>query len=174
MAQEEARRTPGRRGLSEAVARCLYKLMAYKDEYEVARLHLAEVERIMDQSSFGANAQLYWHLHPPILRALGLKKKVKLGAWFAPAFKALRALRGLRGTALDVFGYAEVRRLERELIAEYRQMVEAVVDKLGPANHDAAVAIAELPDAIRGYEQIKLDSVAQFRDKAARLISQLN
>jgi indolepyruvate ferredoxin oxidoreductase len=174
MAQEEARRTPGRRGLSEAVARYLYKLMAYKDEYEVARLHLAEVERIADQSSFGANAKLYWHLHPPILRALGLKKKVKLGAWFAPAFKALRALRGLRGTALDVFGYAEVRRLERELIAEYRQMVEAVVDKLGPANHDAAVAIAELPDAIRGYEQIKLDSVAQFRDKAARLISQLN
>jgi indolepyruvate ferredoxin oxidoreductase len=174
VAREEARRAPGRRGVSEAAARYLYKLMAYKDEYEVARLHLAEVERIADESSFGPNAKLYWHLHPPILRALGLKKKVKLGVWFAPAFKVLRALRGLRGTALDVFGYAEVRRLERELVAEYRQMVEAVVAKLSPANHDAAVAIAELPDAIRGYEQIKLDSAAQFRDKAARLISQLN
>src|SRR5262249_23072952 len=137
-------------------------------------LHLAEAGRIHAQPAFGPSARLYWHLHPPLLRALGLERKLKLGTWFAPAFRALHALRGLRGSALDVFGYAEVRRLERKLVDEYRQMIEAVMAKLGPANHDAAVAIAELPDEIRGYEQIKLDSVAQFRDKAARLISQLN
>jgi len=173
-AQEEERKTPGRRGVSEAVARHLYKLMAYKDEYEVARLHLAAALQAETESRFGPRIKLYWHLHPPLLRALGLKKKIKLGAWFAPAFKALRALKGLRGTALDPFGYAEIRRVERQLIGEYRQMIETVLARLGLANHDAAVTIALLPDEIRGYERIKLDNVKRFRDKAARLISKLN
>jgi len=93
--------------------------------------------------------------------------------WFAPAFKALRAMKGLRGTALDVFGYAPIRRVERQLIDEYRGLIETVLAKLAPANHDDAVAVAQLPDEIRGYEQIKLDSVKRFRDSATKLVSQL-
>ena len=174
VAAEEQRRTPGRTGMTEAVARHLFKLMAYKDEYEVARLHLDAALEAELRARFGDPIRVYWHLHPPILRALGLTKKIKLGAWFAPAFKALRAMKGLRGTALDVFGYAQVRRVERELVGEYRRMVETALARLAPATHDALVAIAELPDEIRGFEQVKLDNVKRFREKATRLISELN
>ncbi len=172
VAEEERRRTPGRTGLAEAVARHLYKLMAYKDEYEVARLHLDAVVKAELEARFGPAIRVSWHLHPPILRALGWKKKIRFGAWFTPAFRALTALKGLRGTALDVFGYAEVRRVERELIGEYRRMIETALARLGPQNHDTAVAIAELPDEIRGYERIKLDNVRRVRDKAAQLLAQ--
>jgi indolepyruvate ferredoxin oxidoreductase len=174
VAQVEAERAPGRRGLAEAVARHLYKLMAYKDEYEVARLHLDAALPAQLQSKFGPKIRTYWHLHPPLLRALGLKKKIRLGAWFAPAFHLLKAMRRLRFTAFDVFGYAEVRRVERALIGEYRQLIETALVRLTPITHEAVVVLAELPDEIRGYERIKLDNVARFRDKAQQLISQLN
>ncbi len=174
VAAEEEQRTPGHTALTAAVARHLFKLMAYKDEYEVARLHLDAALAADLRVRFGEPIRFYWHLHPPMLRALGMKRKIKLGAWFAPAFKALRALKWLRGTPLDVFGYAAVRRVERELVVEYRRLVETALARLSPATRDAAVAIAELPDEIRGFEQIKLDSVARFRDKAAQLISRLN
>jgi indolepyruvate ferredoxin oxidoreductase len=174
VAQDEQRRAPGRRGVSEAVARYLYKLMAYKDEYEVARLHLSAAVEAETRTKFGQRVKLSWHLHPPVLRALGLQRKIKLGPWFAPVFKVLRAMRGLRGTAFDVFGYADVRRVERRLIGEYRDLIQSVMAKLSPENHDVAVAIAELPDGIRGYEHIKLDNVKQFRENATRLIAQLN
>jgi len=171
--REEQRKTPGQTGVSLAVARHLYKLMAYKDEYEVARLHLDAAVRAEIDAKWDGPVRLFWHLHPPLLRALGLKKKIRLGMWFAPAFKALRAMKGLRGTALDVFGYAPIRRVERQLIDEYRGLIETVLAKLAPANHDVAVAVAQLPDEIRGYEQIKLDSVKRFRDSATKLVSQL-
>ncbi len=171
--QEEQRRAPGEHGVTLAVARYLHKLMAYKDEYEVARLHLDAAVRAQIESKWDGPIRLSWHLHPPFLRALGLRKKLRLGMWFAPAFKALRAMKGLRGSSLDVFGYAPVRRVERQLIGEYRGLIEGVLAKLTPANHDVAVAIAQLPDEIRGYEQIKLDSVKRFRDGAAQLQSQL-
>ena len=174
VAAVEAERAPGRSGLGKAVAIHLYKLMAYKDEYEVARLHLDAAVQAQLRSKFGPKIRTYWHLHPPLLRALGLKKKLRLGAWFAPAFRMLRAMKGLRGTAFDVFGYAEVRRLERTLIGEYRQLLETVLVRLSPVTHDAAVTIAELPDEVRGYEQIKIDNVARFREKAEQLIAQLN
>jgi indolepyruvate ferredoxin oxidoreductase len=82
-------------------------------------------------------------------------------------------MKGLRGTALDVFGYAEVRRVERALIPEYRRMIETVLTRLGPANHDTAVSIAELPDEIRGYEHIKLANVKRFRERATQLMTEL-
>jgi indolepyruvate ferredoxin oxidoreductase len=174
VAQVEAERAPGRHGLAEAVARHLHKLMAYKDEYEVARLHLDASVQAQLQAKFGQKIRTYWHLHPPLLRALGLKRKIRLGAWFAPAFKLLRAMKGLRGTALDVFGYAEIRRVERALVGEYRQLLETALVRLTPVTHGAAVALAELPDEIRGYEHIKLEGVARFRDKAKQLTAQLN
>jgi indolepyruvate ferredoxin oxidoreductase len=173
VAGEESRKTPGRTGLSEAVARHLFKLMAYKDEYEVARLHLEAAVEAELHARFGSEIRYYWHLHPPLLRALGLKKKIRLGSWFRPAFGALRAMKGLRGTALDVFGYARVRREERALIAEYRGLIERALARLSPATHDTAVALGDLPDVIRGYEHIKLDNVRLFRARAAELAARL-
>jgi indolepyruvate ferredoxin oxidoreductase len=174
VAQIEAERAPGRRGLAEATARHLHKLMAYKDEYEVARLHLDAAVAAQLQAKFGSHVRTYWHLHPPLLRALGLKRKLRLGAWFTPAFRLLRAMKGLRGTRLDVFGYAEIRRVERALIGEYRQYLETALVRLTPVTHDVAVALAELPDEIRGYEHVKMENVARFRDKAKQLMAQIN
>ena len=96
----EQERTPGHSELTEAVARQLFKLMAYKDEYEVARLHLDAVEQAKLQAEFGEGAKVYFMLHPPMLRAMGLERKLKLGPWFVPVFKRLYAMRRLRGTRL--------------------------------------------------------------------------
>jgi indolepyruvate ferredoxin oxidoreductase len=161
--------TPGRTAIAEAVARNLYKLMAYKDEYEVARLLLRGSADPEIRERFPDGARVYWHLHPPFLRALGLKRKLRLGRWARPALVLLRAMRRLRGTALDLFGRAEVRRVERALVAEYRDLVLRTLDLLSPATHEAAAQIAALPDLVRGYESIKLRNVAQFRERAAAL-----
>ena len=173
VAAEEERRTPGRTGVTEAVARYLYKLMAYKDEYEVARLHLDAALEASLPERFGGPVRFFWHLHPPVLRALGMTRKVKFGSWFAPAFKALRAMRGLRGTPLDVFGYAAIRRVERELIGEYRGLVERALSRLGPGTHDQVVALAEAPEEIRGYEDVKMTGVRRFRETTARVLAEL-
>jgi indolepyruvate ferredoxin oxidoreductase len=173
VAEAERQQTPGRTGLAEAVARHLYKLMAYKDEYEVARLHLDPTLQAEIRARFGEGARATWNLHPPLLRALGLERKLKLGPWFTPAFKVLRAMKGLRGTAFDPFGRAAVRRVERTLIDEYRGMIETVLTRLGPANHDTAVAIGDLPDLVRGYETIKLESVERYRAAARDLLTKL-
>jgi indolepyruvate ferredoxin oxidoreductase len=146
--------------------------MAYKDEYEVARLLLKEefFQRVRVQ--FGDDAQLAFNLHPPFLRALGLRQKVRLGVWFTPVLKTLRSLRGIRGTPIDPFGYAKVRRVERQLLAEYRQLIASLLPDLNEGNYEVAVQLAELPDMIRGYEEVKLASVAAFRQKAAELRGQ--
>jgi indolepyruvate ferredoxin oxidoreductase len=125
------------------------------------------------RARFGEPIRVFWHLHPPLLRALGLQRKIKLGTWFAPAFRALRAMKGLRGTALDPFGRAQVRQVERQLIGEYRGLVETALARLTPETHDVAVAVAALPDEIRGFEEVKLGNVQRFRDKAAALIARL-
>ncbi|HYP47024.1 MAG TPA: indolepyruvate ferredoxin oxidoreductase family protein, partial [Thermoleophilaceae bacterium] len=169
----EQERAPGHTQLTEAVARQLYKLMAYKDEYEVARLHLDTVEQAKLESEFGADAKVWFNLHPPLLRSLGLERKLKLGPWFTPAFRTLRGMRRLRGTALDPFARAEVRRVERELIAEYEGLVAEALAHLSPQTHATAVELCELPDVIRGYEEIKLRGVALFRERAEPLRKRL-
>jgi indolepyruvate ferredoxin oxidoreductase len=169
----EAERVPGRTAIAEAVARYLYKLMAYKDEYEVARLHLDPAVRADLAARFGPDARVYWHLHPPLLRALGLKHKIRLGPWFGPVFRLLRAMRRLRGTPLDIFGYTRVRRLERQLIDEYRGLVERALEKLDESTYELVLAVASLPDEIRGYEGIKLAAVGRFRQRAAELMARL-
>jgi indolepyruvate ferredoxin oxidoreductase len=174
VARVEQERTPGQTALAEAVARYLYKLMAYKDEYEVARLHLDPAVRREIAARFGPEARVTWHLHPPMLRALGLRHKVKLGPWVEPAFHALRQMKRLRGTPLDPFGHTEVRRTERALIAEYRQMIAAACARLTPENHAAVVRLAELPDMVRGYERVKLDNVRRYRAAAQALLAQIS
>jgi indolepyruvate ferredoxin oxidoreductase len=168
----EERCVPGQTQLGEAVARYLFKLVAYKDEYEVARLLLKDEFFQRVRAEFGDDAQLAFNLHPPLLRAFGLRRKLCLGAWFIPVLKALRALRSIRGTPLNIFGYAKVRRVERRLIGEYRQLIESLLADLAADNYRLAVQIAELPDLIRGYEDIKLASVEAFRRQAEVLLAQ--
>ncbi|MGW6455466.1 indolepyruvate ferredoxin oxidoreductase family protein [Streptomyces sp. NPDC055078] len=165
-AAEEAA-VPGSAKLAETVAANLFKLLAYKDEYEVARLSLDT--RARAEESFGAGARVAWKLHPPVLRALGMRRKVSLGPWFTPAFSALHAMRRLRGTRLDVFGYARVRRVERALIPEYRKVIEEQLARLAPDTLERAVEIAGLPDLVRGYEEIKLRSVDTYHGRLKEL-----
>ena len=153
--------------LGEAVARGLFKLMAYKDEYEVARLHLDA-----DLSAYGA-AKVKVLLHPPVLRALGMRRKLALGRSARPVFRVLRTLRFLRGTPFDLFGCTLVRRTERALIGEYLDAVDQAIARFRPDRADQAIALAELPDVVRGYEQIKLDSVAEFRRRLAAAVDDL-
>ena len=156
-----------------AFARGLHTLMAYKDEYEVARLHLDTVQKAHRDAEFGADANVSVLLHPPALRALGMKRKLRLRRTAVPAFRVLRALRGLRGTRWDPFGYAHLRRVERKLVGEYRDLVRAGLDRLTPGSVDALVALAELTDLVRGYEDIKLAGVAEFRECATAALAAL-
>jgi indolepyruvate ferredoxin oxidoreductase len=170
----EQDKTPGSTALTEAVARYLYKLMAYKDEYEVARLSLEPSLGAGLEAEFGPGARASWRLHPPVLRALGMKRKIALGPWFVPAFRVLRALRGVRGTWLDPFGRTRVRVAERELIEEYLGLVDHLIGGLSPATAGLAVRLASLPDAVRGYEDVKLRNVEAYRQSMAELRAQLD
>lgn len=163
----EDERIPGSSALTEEVARGLHKLMAYKDEYEVARLHLDGL------ADLPAGTKIAFHLHPPALRALGMRRKLKLGRWFVPAFRLLRGARRLRGTPLDPFGYAHVRRVERALPGEYLTLVEAALEQLAPDTLPLALELAALPDLVRGYEEIKLAGVERFRARGAELRASL-
>ena len=165
--------TPGTTGLTEAVATNLYKLMAYKDEYEVARLILDETFDAKVRSEFGQDATYKVRLHPPMLRTMGLKRKIALGRRWRPVFRLLHAMRRLRGTRLDVFGYHPVRRLERQLITEYRHEIEQLLPHLTPDTAATAAKLAALPDMIRGYEQIKIANVRDYRAELARLRDEL-
>jgi indolepyruvate ferredoxin oxidoreductase len=170
---ERERGAPGETAIAEAYARGLFKLVAYKDEYEVARLHLDAVEQARLRGEFGPGAKVYVMLHPPLLRALGLKRKIKLRRTAAPTFRALRAMKALRGTRIDPFGFAKVRRVERALPGEYRALVTRSLDRLTPVTHATVAEIAELPDIVRGYEDIKLANVEKFRTAAAELEAHL-
>ncbi|WP_246651837.1 indolepyruvate ferredoxin oxidoreductase family protein [Nonomuraea guangzhouensis] len=157
-----------------AYAKGLHKFMAYKDEYEVARLHLDPAERARREREFGADAVVSVLLHPPLLRAMGMKRKIRLRRSADVVFRVLRAARFLRGTPFDVFGYAEVRRVERALVTEYRDLMRDALARLSPATAGAVAAIAALPEAVRGYEDIKLASVAKFHDRARTALAELS
>jgi indolepyruvate ferredoxin oxidoreductase len=167
----EAAAVPRSAVLTETVARNLYKLMAYKDEYEVARLALDPAFDAAVKATFGTGAKRSIRLHPPLLRAMGMKTKLSLGSWVNPGLRVLHALRRIRGSKLDVFGYHHIRRMERALITEYRDTVERLLKDLNPATLAAAVEIAALPDMVRGYEQIKADNVAAYHQTLSRLLA---
>jgi indolepyruvate ferredoxin oxidoreductase len=169
--QAEAARVKGRTELTEAVARYYFKLLAYKDEYEVARLYtsgdfLAQLKR-----QFEGQPRLEIHLAPPLLAerdpATGRQKKRAYGPWMLTAMRYLARCRRLRGTPFDPFGYSAERRLERRLIAEYEAGLAEVLQQLSPANHEIAVELARLPEQIRGFGHVKERhlSVAKRREK---------
>ncbi|WP_369221838.1 indolepyruvate ferredoxin oxidoreductase family protein [Streptomyces sp. R39] len=171
--RQEAQRIPGSERFTETVAHHLHKLMAYKDEYEVARLALDAEVRASVEDEFGGGAKVAHHLHPPVLKSLGMHRKLRLRHSSVPVFRALRGMRRLRGTPLDVFGYAHVRKVERELVEEYTRVITTLAPDLDCERLDRSVAIAALPDQVRGYEQIKLANVETYRKDLARSLEDL-
>jgi indolepyruvate ferredoxin oxidoreductase len=161
--------------LTEAVARYLFKLMAYKDEYEVARLHTdpAFVQRIAGM--FEGDYKLVHHLAPPLIAKKGDRGelvKEPFGPWMRSAFKWLARMKGLRGTALDPFGRTEERRAERALIGEYRAAIDELIAGLSAERLALAVEIARVPEEIRGYGHVKERHLKAAREKWQRLTGQ--
>ena len=159
--------------LKETVAKYLFKLMAYKDEYEVARLLTKPSFERGVRDMWASPESVSYNLHPPMLRRFGVNKKLKLGSWFRTPLLALKHLKMLRGTPFDLFGYAAHRRMERSLIQCYRDLIEQVLVTLTPENLPQALEIAALPDQIRGYEQIKEQSVAKVKQQATEKLAAL-
>ena len=172
----EAARAPGQCGLAEAVARYLFKLMAYKDEYEVARLYTDGTFARQVRDTFGGdNLRLNVHLSPPLLSPTdkaGRPRKVTFGPWMFGAFRLLARLKGLRGTVFDVFGHTAERKTERKLIADYEGLLDEVLARLTPDNHVLAVGLAVIPEKIRGFGHIKLRHLATAKAEEAALLEQ--
>ena len=159
--------------LTEAVAVSHHQLLAYKDEYEVARLLTGPEAAATIDAVGGAGAKASWKLHPPVFKALGMNRKIAIRTTVgSPAMKLLARGKRLRGTKLDPFGRAEVRKVERELIEAFESSIETVLTRLAAGSMTAgeAAAIATLPQAVRGYEDRKLERAATYRaDLAAAL-----
>ncbi|MDB5593110.1 MAG: indolepyruvate ferredoxin oxidoreductase family protein [Hyphomicrobiales bacterium] len=159
MADAERRRAPGASGLAEAVAHSLFKLMAVKDEYEVARLYADGSFQRQVEQTFEGELRYEFHLAPPLLarrdKHTGLVRKMSFGPWMMHAFRALAKLKGLRGTPFDPFGRTSERRMERALLASYEALLDEIAAGLDPANHDVYAALAALPQRIRGFGHVK-------------------
>jgi indolepyruvate ferredoxin oxidoreductase len=161
--------------LTDAVARYAFKLMAYKDEYEVARLYARPefLQRI--NTNFDGEFKLKFHLAPPLLNrpdpVTGEAKKSEFGPWMMTAFRMLAKLKGLRGTALDIFGKSEERRMERQLVAGYESTVDRLLAKLDRDRHATAVAIASIPEEIRGFGHVKMRNFNAAKAKETELLA---
>ncbi|MCW5259342.1 indolepyruvate ferredoxin oxidoreductase family protein [Verminephrobacter eiseniae] len=165
----------GNTRLTEAVARSLFKLMAYKDEYEVARLHTGAAFRKQIESMFEGKVRLVHHLAPPMFARKnrdGEPLKGEYGPWMRSALRVLARLKGLRGTAFDPFGYAQERRRDRALIVEYRRSIEELLPTLSAQNLDLALEVARIPEEIRGYGHVKARNAAAANTKRERLMAQ--
>lgn len=173
----EETRAPGRAGLAEAVARNLFKLMAYKDEYEVARLYTdGTFTKQIEQTFEPGSLRFEFHLAPPLLarvdKITGEPRKMSFGPWMMKAFGVLRRFKGLRGTAFDPFGYTAERRTERKLITDYEATLSEVLDKLTPDNHPLAVGLAVIPEKIRGFGHVKARNLTAAKADEAALLEQ--
>jgi indolepyruvate ferredoxin oxidoreductase len=173
----EAAKVPGQTTLTEAVARHLFKLMAFKDEYEVARLHAETGFADRVRSDFaGEKLRLKVQLAPPLLARrdpiTGRPRKMTFGPWVFRVFGLLARLKFLRGTVFDPFGHTAERRTERQLIVDYENLLEEIRLRLAPENHAVAVALASVPEKIRGFGFIKLKSLATAKAEEAALLEQ--
>jgi indolepyruvate ferredoxin oxidoreductase len=170
----ESIKTPGSPSLTEAVARAYFKLLAIKDEYEVARLY-AETDFMQQVArQFEGDYRLVFHLAPPLTTKSSDgadPHKKQYGPWMMQAFRLLAKMRRFRGTALDVFGRTAERRMERALIGEYEALVDELLRGLAPHNAAIAVQLAELPLTMRGYGHVKERHVAQAKAKEAELLA---
>ena len=171
----EKERAKGRSGLAETVAKSLFKLMAYKDEYEVARLYADSEFAGKLRAQFEGKYRLQFHLAPPLWArrdpSTGEMQKQSYGPWVLTAFRLLARLKGLRGTRFDIFGYTEERKIERGLIAEYETAMREITAGLNLENHALAVEIAALPQQIRGYGHIKMAAIKRAKDQETKLLA---
>ena len=165
----------GHGGLAEAVARYYFKLLAYKDEYEVARLFTDGSFKQKVASMFEGDYKLHFHLAPPLLAKrhseTGELTKSEYRAWIFGAFKILAKLKFLRGGRLDVFGYTKERRVERQLISEYEQIIGELLACLSADNHALAVRIASIPEDIRGFGHVKERNLEKAKAKQSELLA---
>ncbi len=172
--EAEKARAPGKGGLAEAAAHNLFKLMAYKDEYEVARLYTDGNFLSNLHQQFEGDFRLEFHLAPPLFArhdpATGELRKRAYGPWVFGAFKFLARLRRLRGTSLDVFGHTEERKTERRLIREYEATLKEIAAALTPDNHPFAIELARVPEQIRGFGHIKQRNLAKATERGAALL----
>jgi len=170
-----AEKALGNDDLSKAVALNYAKLLAYKDEYEVARLYSLPQFRENLEAQFEGKMKLSLHMAPPFLpgkdKATGRPKKREFGAWIFTALKLMAGLRGLRGTAFDVFGYSAERRQERQLIKDYEVSVTSLLNELNADNYGLAVEIANIPNAIRGFGPVKDENIAAAKSAEAELLA---
>jgi indolepyruvate ferredoxin oxidoreductase len=173
MRAAETRAVPGSTAVTEAIARNLFKLMAIKDEYEVARLYTDGSFQKQLAAQFQDYDRLEFHLAPPILGrrgADGKPRKSSFGPWMMKGFRALAALRGLRRSSLDIFGYFPERRMERRLLAEYESDLDLVARSLAPGKIEAAAALASIPALIRGYGYVRQASAQNAAAERERLL----
>ncbi len=170
----EAVKQPGSTDLAEAVARCYFKLLAIKDEYEVARLYTATDFLSRVASQFEGDYKLRFHLAPPVLNkadpATGVPGKSSYGPWMMSAFRVLAKLKGLRGGPLDVFGRTAERKGERALITQYETLIDELLGRLAPHNYGVAVELASIPEHIRGYGHVKERHIADAKAREAALL----
>ena len=172
---QQAEAKLGKTALTEAVARYLFKVMAYKDEYEVARLHTDPSFQAKVAEQFEGNFELRLHLAPPLFAKKNDKGeliKQQYGPWMLKAMGVLAKLKGLRGTALDIFGRTEERRMERALIAQYREDIERILAGLNADNHALALEIARLPEQIRGFGHVKERHFKAAQSRREQLLAQ--
>jgi indolepyruvate ferredoxin oxidoreductase len=163
--------------LTDAVARYYYKLMAYKDEYEVARLHTDAAFKAKIEGMFEGDYKLKFHLAPPLLAkrdARGHLVKQEFGPWMMRAFGLLAKFKFLRGGAADIFGYTAERKMERALIVDYANRIKALLPKLTAENLSKATAIASVPEDIRGYGHVKERHLKAAQQKEARLLAEFD
>jgi indolepyruvate ferredoxin oxidoreductase len=174
VAEAERRVRPGREDLAIAVAKSLSKLMAVKDEYEVARLYTDGQFALKLNDLFKSHERIELHLAPPLISrmdpATGRPRKRAFGPWIFPTLRLLARLKGLRNTRWDPFSYTADRRFERELLAEYEELVEAVLRSLTAQNHAIAIELASLPLRIRGFGPVKVESAQQAKIKERELL----
>ena len=173
----EARAVPGSTAVTEAAARNLFKLMAIKDEYEVARLYTDGSFAAELGKQFQSYEKLEFHLAPPIMGRRGndgRPRKSSFGPWMMKGFRLLAVLKGLRGTAFDLFGYTAERRMERQLLAQYEGDLELVARSLAPDKAEAAVALVSVPALIRGYGHVRQASAEKAAGERRRLVERLS
>ncbi len=169
----EGAKAPGRTALTEAVTRYYFKLLAYKDEYEVARLYGNKRFWQQVKDTFDGDYAVHFHLAPPLLARKGPDgepRKMRFGPWMRGVFAMVATLKNLRGTWMDVFGYTAERKRERQLIVDYRRAIEEIIGKLDATNHALAVEIASLPEHIRGYGHVKDAHLAKVEPKWRELM----
>ncbi|MEQ1616496.1 MAG: indolepyruvate ferredoxin oxidoreductase family protein, partial [Hyphomicrobiaceae bacterium] len=175
----EKEKTPGRSGLADAVARGYHKLLAIKDEYEVARLYTDGTFEKQLAEQFDGVKSIEFYMAPPFLgwwrrdKVTGQPRKIKLGQWMLPVLKQLAKGKRLRGTAFDLFGYSAERRLERQMIADYEKTLDEIATRLSPITHATAVTLASLPEDIKGFGHVKHASFEVVKKREAALIEQL-